>query len=123
MEGGSVQILVAMLAYIAVVIGIGIYYAKRASESSDNFIIEEDARSVPGSTAMGAEASDMSGWLLMGLPGVAYFYGLSGRFLDGTGPADRNLSQLALCRQANPSFFGNRRRLDHDPGLFLQPLP
>ena len=25
---------------------------------------------------MGAEASDMSGWLLMGLPG-AYFYGLS----------------------------------------------
>jgi len=39
MEGGSVQILVVMLAYIAVVIGIGIYYAKRAGESSDNFII------------------------------------------------------------------------------------
>jgi len=84
MEGGSVQILVVMLAYIAVVIGIGIYYAKRAGESSDNFII--GGRSIgPWVTAMGAEASDMSGWLLMGLPGVAYFYGLSDAFWTALG--------------------------------------
>ena len=37
--GGSVQILIAMVLYIAVVIGIGLYYAKRAGESSDNFLI------------------------------------------------------------------------------------
>ncbi len=76
MDGGSIQILVAMLIYIATVVGIGIHYAKRASESSKNFLL--GGRSMgPWITAMGAEASDMSGWLLMGLPGVAYFYGLS----------------------------------------------
>lgn len=73
---GKVQILIAMLIYMAVVIGIGIRYAKRASESSENFLI--GGRSLgPWVTAMGAEASDMSGWLLMGLPGVAYWFGLS----------------------------------------------
>lgn len=76
MSGGSVQILIAMCLYMAVVIGIGVFYAKRANESSDNYLI--GGRSLgPWVTAMGAEASDMSGWLLMGLPGVAYFFGLS----------------------------------------------
>ena len=72
---GSVQMAIAMTLYIAVVIGIGLYYAKRANESSGNFLI--GGRSLgPWVTAMGAEASDMSGWLLMGLPGVAYWSGL-----------------------------------------------
>lgn len=72
---GNVQIAIAMTLYIAVVIGIGLYYAKRANESAGNFLI--GGRSLgPWVTAMGAEASDMSGWLLMGLPGVAYWSGL-----------------------------------------------
>ncbi|NLK35647.1 MAG: sodium/proline symporter, partial [Gracilibacteraceae bacterium] len=76
MDGGKVQILTAMILYISVVIGIGVYYSKRASESSDNYLI--GGRSLgPWIVAMGAEASDMSGWLLMGLPGVAYWCGLS----------------------------------------------
>jgi sodium/proline symporter len=76
MGNGSVQILIAMLVYIGIVIGIGVYYAKRAGESSDNYLI--GGRSMgPWVVAMGAEASDMSGWLLMGLPGVAYFVGFS----------------------------------------------
>ncbi|HHX73898.1 MAG TPA: sodium/proline symporter [Firmicutes bacterium] len=65
-----------MALYVAMVIVIGAYYAKRAGESSSNFLI--GGRSLgPWVTAMAAEASDMSGWLLMGLPGVAYWYGLS----------------------------------------------
>jgi sodium/proline symporter len=61
------QITIAMTLYIAMVIGIGVYYAKRASKSSDFFLI--GGRSLgPWVTAMAAEASDMSGWLLMGLP-------------------------------------------------------
>ncbi|NLC77231.1 MAG: sodium/proline symporter [Clostridia bacterium] len=65
-----------MALYIGMVIVIGVYYAKRASESSHNFLI--GGRSLgPWVTAMAAEASDMSGWLLMGLPGVAYWCGLS----------------------------------------------
>lgn len=76
MEGGSLQIFIAMVLYIAVVVGIGLYYAKRANESSDNYLI--GGRTLgPWVTAMGAEASDMSGWLLMGLPGVAYWCGFS----------------------------------------------
>lgn len=76
MDGSSVQIFIAMTFYIAMVIGIGLYYAKSANESSDNYLI--GGRSLgPWITAMGAEASDMSGWLLMGLPGVAYWYGFS----------------------------------------------
>jgi len=120
MEGGSVQILVAMLAYIAVVIGIGIYYAKRANESSDNFII--GGRSIgPWVTAMGAEASDMSGWLLMGLPGVAYFYGLSDAFWTALGlligtylnwlfvaKRIRHFSEIAGDSITIPDFFSNR---------------
>ncbi|MGI6140537.1 MAG: sodium/proline symporter PutP [Caldicoprobacterales bacterium] len=73
---GKLQIIFAMTLYVAVVIVIGLYYAKRASESSHNFLI--GGRSLgPWVTAMAAEASDMSGWLLMGLPGVAYWFGLS----------------------------------------------
>lgn len=76
MSGERLQIFIAMCFYIAIVIGIGLYYAKRASASSDNYLI--GGRSLgPWVTAMGAEASDMSGWLLMGLPGVAYWVGLS----------------------------------------------
>lgn len=75
-NAGKAQIFIAMLFYMAVVIGIGLRYSKRASESSENFLI--GGRSLgPWVTAMGAEASDMSGWLLMGLPGVAYWFGLS----------------------------------------------
>lgn len=72
---GSLQMAIAMALYIAVVIGIGLNYAKRANESTGNFLI--GGRSLgPWVTAMGAEASDMSGWLLMGLPGVAYWSGV-----------------------------------------------
>jgi sodium/proline symporter len=75
-DTGRLQISIAMALYISAVIAIGVYYAKRASESSDNYLI--GGRSLgPWVTAMAAEASDMSGWLLMGLPGVAYWFGLS----------------------------------------------
>lgn len=76
MDRSSVQIFIAMVLYVAAVIAIGLRYAKRAGESSGNYLI--GGRSLgPWVVAMGAEASDMSGWLLMGLPGVAYWFGLS----------------------------------------------
>lgn len=73
---GTVQIFITMCCYMAVVIGIGLYFAKRANENSENYFI--GGRTLgPWVAAMSAEASDMSGWLLMGLPGVAYWCGLS----------------------------------------------
>ena len=76
MSGNQIQILIAMIIYMAAVIGIGVYYYKRANKSSENYFL--GGRSFgPYVTAMSAEASDMSGWLLMGLPGVAYWCGLA----------------------------------------------
>ena len=67
----SLQILIAMIIYMAIVIVIGLVYAKRANASSENYFL--GGRSLgPWVTALSAEASDMSGWLLMGLPGLAY---------------------------------------------------
>ena len=70
------QIMAAMIIYMAVVIGIGIVFAKRANKNSGEYFL--GGRSLgPWVTAMSAEASDMSGWLLMGLPGVAYWCGIA----------------------------------------------
>ena len=71
MNFGNMQTLITMCIYILIVIGIGVYFAKRSNKNSENFFI--GGRSLgPWVSAMSAEASDMSGWLLMGLPGLAY---------------------------------------------------
>lgn len=76
MDPSTIQIMVAMIIYMLAVIGIGVFYAKRANKSSDEYFL--GGRSLgPWVAAMSAEASDMSGWLLMGLPGVAYWCGLA----------------------------------------------
>lgn len=76
MDGKTVQVLIAMVIYMAAVILIGVIFAKKANKSSENYFL--GGRSLgPWVTAMSAEASDMSGWLLMGLPGVAYWCGLA----------------------------------------------
>jgi sodium/proline symporter len=117
---GSVQMAIAMTLYIAVVIAIGLYYAKRANESTGNFLI--GGRSLgPWVTAMGAEASDMSGWLLMGLPGVAYWSGLGEAAWTAIGLAiGTYLNWLIVAKRLRvythiagdaitiPDFFSNR---------------
>ena len=61
MNSSSVQVLIAMVCYMAVVIGIGLYFAKRANQNSENYFI--GGRTLgPWIAAMSAEASDMSGW-------------------------------------------------------------
>jgi sodium/proline symporter len=65
-----------MLVYLAVMVFIGLYFAKLANSNSEHFFIG-GRRLGPWVAAMSAEASDMSGWLLMGLPGVAYWCGLA----------------------------------------------
>ena len=86
MDGSRVQILIAMAVYMSAVIGIGLYFAKRANQSSEHFFL--GGRTLgPWVTAMSAEASDMSGWLLMGLPGLAYWCGLADAFWTAVGLA------------------------------------
>ena len=122
MSGDQIQILIAMIVYMAAVIGIGVYYSRRANKSSENYFL--GGRSFgPYVTAMSAEASDMSGWLLMGLPGVAYWCGLADAAWTAIGLAiGTYLNWLIVSKrlrrysvQANnsitiPEFFSNRFR-------------
>lgn len=72
----KIDILIAMAGYMLFVIAIGIFFAKRSQANSENYFL--GGRTLgPWVAAMSAEASDMSGWLLMGLPGVAYWCGLA----------------------------------------------
>mgnify|MGYP003290761067 CR=1 FL=1 len=118
----STQILIAMVIYMAVVIVIGLVFAKRANKSSENYFL--GGRSLgPWVTAMSAEASDMSGWLLMGLPGVAYWCGLADAAWTAIGLAvGTYINWLVVSKRlrrysvrANnsitlPEFFSNRFR-------------
>ena len=68
-------ILVAVVIYMIMMLTIGFKVADKNKTSSDFFLA---GRSLgPFVTAMSAEASDMSGWLLMGLPAVAMMGGLA----------------------------------------------
>ena len=76
MSSANLQHLVAMVVYMLVVVGIGVFFAKRANKNAENYFL--GGRSLgPWVAAFSAEASDMSGWLLMGLPGLAYWTGLA----------------------------------------------
>ena len=117
-----IQILIAMISYMAVVIAIGLIYAKRANQSSENYFL--GGRTLgPWVTAMSAEASDMSGWLLMGLPGVAYWCGLADAAWTAIGLAvGTYLNWLIVSKRLHrysirannsitlPEFFSNRFR-------------
>ena len=74
MNTGDYAVIIAILIYFMVVLIIGFSYARRANKSSSEYFL--GGRKVgPWFTALSAEASDMSGYLLMGLPGLAYFTG------------------------------------------------
>ena len=122
MDNNTLQILIAMVIYMAAVIGIGLVYAKRANKNSEEYYL--GGRSLgPWITAMSAEASDMSGWLLMGLPGVAYWCGLADAFWTAFGLAvGTYLNWLIVSKRLRrysvragnaitlPEFFSNRFR-------------
>ena len=75
--------ILAFVIYLGFMIMIGVMYAKKNNSSSDFFL---GGRKVgPWMTALSAEASDMSGWLLMGLPGLAYLGGMKEAFWTALG--------------------------------------
>ena len=77
MTSAQILIIVTIILYMAGMLGIGILFNRKgATNTSDGFYI--GGRSLgPVVTAMSAEASDMSSYLLMGLPGLAYIAGLA----------------------------------------------
>ncbi len=120
MKQDSLVIALTFGAYFGLMLAIGWYAYRRTTNLSD-FIL--GGRSLgSGTAALSASASDMSGWLLLGLPGFAYAAGLeslwlAGGLLLGTWLNWRLLAaRLRLFSEAYgdaltlPEFFANRFR-------------
>ena len=121
----SVCILISIVFYLLFMMGVGLWYTRR-NTSADDFYLG-GRKLGPYVTAMSAEASDMSSWLLMGLPGLAFFNGLADPFWTAAGLAlGTYLNWLLVAKRLRcysaelgaitvPEFFtkrfGDRRRL------------
>ena len=119
MSGENLQHLISMIIYMGLVICIGLYFAKRANRNPEAYFL--GGRSLgPWVAAFSAEASDMSGWLLMGLPGLAYWSGLASASWTAIGLAvGTYLNWLIVSKRLRrysvkvdaitiPDFFSNR---------------
>lgn len=77
----SFAITTTFIAYLILMLAIGVIAYQRTKSSSDYFL---GGRSLgPWPAALSAGASDMSGWLLLGLPGYAYAAGIEAFWLAG----------------------------------------
>ena len=76
MTSAQICIVLAIAIYLIAMIGIGLFFNRTSGSSSSDFYLG-GRRLGPVVTAMSAEASDMSSYLLMGLPGLAYLCGVA----------------------------------------------
>lgn len=123
---------IVFIIYLAGMLAVGTFYYRRNQNISDYVL---GSRSLnPFVTSMSAQASDMSGWLLLGLPGLAYLSsgGLIEAFWTALGLAIgtwlnwffvakrlRNYTQLAGDSITLPQYFENRFKDRHK---MLRPL-
>lgn len=73
MSENAIAILIAFILYLAMMLMVGVITMKKTNSSEDYFIGGRGLNSWVA--ALSAQASDMSGWLLMGLPGSIYLAG------------------------------------------------
>mgnify|MGYP000814226450 CR=1 FL=1 len=71
----EICIIVTIVVYLAAMLLVGFAYSKTNNDSADFYL--GGRKMGPLVTAMSAEASDMSSWLLMGMPGLAYLTGIA----------------------------------------------
>ncbi len=105
--------------YVVIMVMIGLYGYYKSTSNAEEFLIG-GRKMGPFVTALSAGASDMSGWLLMGLPGALYTMGLSGSwiiigltigaFLNYiiVAPRLRVYTEVAKNAITLPVFFENR---------------
>lgn len=121
-------IALAFILYLVLMMSIGLYYSRRQKNLSSYIL--GDRQLGPWLISMSAEASDMSGWMLMGLPGYAYLHGLSA-FWTGIGlivgtwanwvlvsQRLRNYTEVADNSLTIPDYLSNRFE-DRKNGLRL----
>ena len=110
--------MLAIVLYFVAMLGIG-YYAYRRTANLNGYVLAERGLR-PSIAALSANASDMSGWLLMGLPGAIYTAGLVeawiaigltvGAWLNWkfVAPRLRAYTEIAEDSITIPSFFAKR---------------
>ncbi len=120
MSTSTIIIMITIIAYMAIMLIIGITFSKKNSSVGDFYL--GGRKLGPIVTAMSAEASDMSSWLLMGLPGVAYLTGGAeagwtaiglavGTYFNWLIVAKRLRIYSSSCNAITiPDFFSNRYR-------------
>lgn len=121
MNARTIGILAVIIIYLIMMVVIGIICSKKNNDVSDFYL--GGRKLGPLVTAMSAEASDMSSWLLMGLPGVAYLTGVAdagwtaiglgiGTYLNWLFVAKRLRRYSAKANNSItiPEFFSNRYR-------------
>ncbi len=112
MNVSSILIMAAIVCYLGLMLVIGFHFS-RTNTSTDDFYLG-GRKLGPFVTAMSAEASDMSSWLLMGLPGVAYLSGICDAAWTAIG--------LALGTWLNWFFVSKKiRRYSHQIGAITVP--
>ena len=99
MVKNNIDIILAFTVYLGLMMAIGVYYYRRTRNMADYIL--GNRKLGAWVTSMSAEASDMSGWMLMGLPGYAYLSGLSAGWIA---------LGLALGTFANWRFVAARLR-------------
>lgn len=124
-----IGIIVTIGIYLLGMVAIGLYCAKKNENEGDFYL--GGRKLGPLVTAMSAEASDMSSWLLMGLPGVAYLSGLADPGWTAIGLAvGTYLNWLFVAKRIRvythvtdsitlPEFFSNRFRDDKNILRFI----
>ena len=121
MTASTICIIITIVAYLAVLLWLGFRYSKGNQSTGDFYL--GGRKMGPLVVAMSAEASDMSSWLLMGLPGVAYLTGVCdaawtaiglavGTYLNWLLVARRLRNYSFICGDSVtvPDFFENRFR-------------
>ena len=123
----NVCILIAIVAYLALTVAVGVHFSRRGGGTDSSSFFLGGRKLGPLVTAMSAEASDMSSWLLMGLPGLAYLCGVAevswtviglavGTYLNFLLVAKRlRIYSVKLGAITVPDFF-SRRYGDQHPG-------
>lgn len=92
----NVSQLLAFVVYFAVVLGIGLYFFLKNPGNGEKEYFLGGRSMGPWVTAMSAQASDMSGWLLMGFPGSILAFGL-GQVWIGIGLGIGTAANWILC--------------------------
>lgn len=115
----AIGTLISLAIYFVAMLAIGFYAYKKSASDVAGYMLGGRSLS-PSVTALSAGASDMSGWILMGLPGAMYISGLSsiwiavglviGAYFNYliVAPRLRTYTEVANNSITLPDFFENR---------------